>query len=75
MFSVLPGYLTGKGVSGHVLEVSESNLCLLSIVKVRDARFEEVPGVGSKNGVHVHGLCFFFQFTFIFENVNFSGKA
>ena len=38
VFSVLPGYLAGKGVSGHVLEVSESNLCLQSIVQVRDAR-------------------------------------
>ena len=46
VFSVFPGYLAGKGVSGHVLEVSESNLCLQSIVQVRDARFEEVPGLG-----------------------------
>ena len=53
----------GEGWVGRPLvvqmrcELGSNCFAFKELLEVRDARFEEVPGVGLKNGIQVHVLC------------------
>ena len=38
-------------------EIGSNCFAFKELLEVRDARFEEVPGVGLKKGIQVHVLC------------------